>query len=99
MGPELVGYFTKFTIELDDISQEIEAHIDDLKNEEFMSIFQEFYCTNTAAAASCNCLDFQIQNLRRTLGYNGKLDLLCSNEGYFSQVVNVFMRNVSTSTY
>ena len=72
MGPEFVGYFVKFQLSLCEIGQEIEAHFEDLANVEFMRIFNELY----SSGKTDPILHFRAQNLRRTLTYVGKLDLL-----------------------
>ena len=92
MGPEFVGYFVKFQLSLGEIGQEIEAHFEDLANVEFMRIFNELY----SSGKTDPILHFRAQNLRRTLTYVGKLDLLRSEEGTFTQIVNLFLKHVST---
>lgn len=94
MGPEFVGYFVKFQLSLNDEShqqQEIEAHFEDLANSEFMGIFREFYWDSNSEGMN---LFLRAQNLRRTLTFEGKLELLSLEPGNFTQIVNMFLSNV-----
>ena len=74
----------------EDIIQEIESHIEDLKNEEFMNILKDFYVKHNIEPV----VHFQFQNLRKSVAYNGKLELLSSDEGEFHQLVNLFLKKV-----
>ena len=40
-------------------------------------------------------LIIKVQNLRRTLTYHGKLEFLSFEEGNFSQIINLFIHQVS----
>ena len=91
MGPELVGYFVRFKISLNDVQQEIEAHIEDLKNSDFMQFFRDFFLTNDVQSF----ISIKVQNLRRTLTYYGKLEFLSSEEGDFNQSITLFIHKVS----
>ena len=93
IGPEILGHFVKFQLIFEDVVQEIESHIDDLKNEEFMSILKEFYLTKNIDPV----VHFQFQNLRKSVTYLGKVELLSSEEGEFHQMINLFLKKVPIS--
>ena len=91
MGSDLVGYFVRFNILVNETHQEIEAHVEDLKSIDFMQYFRDFYLPKDVQCS----LAIKVQNLRRTLTYYGKLEFLSSEEGDFSQLVNLFIHKVS----
>ena len=64
---------------------------EDLKNTDFMNFFRDFYLMKDLQSF----LSIKVQNLRRTLTYHGKLEFLSSEEGSFSQIINVFIHKVS----
>ena len=68
--------------------QEIETHVEDLHNTEFMSVFQELYISVDT------CIKIQIQNLTKTWTYHGQLELLNVDEGEFSQMLNILLVKV-----
>ena len=90
IGPEILGHFVKFQLIFEDVVQEIESHIEDLKNDEFMRILKEFYLTQNVEPV----IHFQFQNLRKSISYHGKLELLSSEEGHFQQLINLFLKKV-----
>ena len=73
--------------------QEIETHVEDLHNTEFMSVFQELYVSVDT------CIKIQIQNLTKTWTYHGQLELLNVDEGEFSQILNVLLVKVFEPLY
>ena len=92
IGSELLGHFVKFQLIFEDIVQEIESHIEDLKNDEFMlGILKEFYVSQQNTQPM---IHFQFTNLRKSLSYHGKCELLSSEEGEFHQLINLFIKKV-----
>ena len=91
IGPEVVGYFVKFQISHEDSHQEIEAHYEDLFSTEHMAVFREFSLDYDSELA----IGIKVQNLRRSLTYQGSLNLLTSEAGDHSQIVNLFIVKVN----
>ena len=93
MGPELVGYFVKLQLSLNEVQQGLEAHIDDMKSIDFMKIFREFHLTHDCKSN----LQIKIQNLRGTLTYCGHLEILRGEDGDCNQLVTLFLNKVIIS--
>ena len=91
IGSELLGHFVKFQMIFEDIVQEIESHVEDLKSEEFLGILKEFYVSQQNTQPM---IHFQFTNLRKSLSYHGKCELLSSEEGEFHQLINLFIKKV-----
>ena len=64
IGSELLGHFVKFQMIFEDIVQEIESHVEDLKSEEFLGILKEFYVSQQNTQPM---IHFQFTNLRKSL--------------------------------
>ena len=76
-------------ISFDSFHQEVETHVEDLLNTEFMNVFQELYVSEDNKS-----IQIQVQNLRKTWTYRGVLDILNVDEGEFCQIVNVLLNKV-----
>ena len=76
-------------ISFDSFHQEVETHVEDLLNTDFMNVFQELYVSEDDKS-----IQIQVQNLRKTWTYRGVLDILNVDEGEFCQIVNVLLNKV-----
>ena len=79
----------RLRISFDSFHQEVETHVEDLLNTEFMNVFQELYVSEDNKS-----IQIQVQNLRKTWTYRGILDILNVDEGEFCQIVNVLLNKV-----
>ena len=85
---DFIGPFVRLRISSGTFHQEVETHVEDLLNTEFMNVFQELYVSAEKS------IQIQVQNLRKTWTYRGQLDLLNVDEGDFVQIVNVLLLKV-----
>ena len=86
---DFIGPFIRLRLSFDSFHQEVETHVEDLLNTEFMNVFQELYVSEDNKS-----VQIQVQNLRKTWTYRGILDILNVDEGEFCQIVNVLLNKV-----